>query len=72
MTAGTIQQRANPEKMHRGSLYIPSLIYEKLRLFSFVSRKSQSKIIEEAIAEYLDNHMTGKEFDNVLMYRKDG
>ncbi len=72
MTAGTIQQRANPEKMHRGSLYIPSLLYEKLRLFSFVSRKSQSKIIEEAIAEYLDNHMTGKEFDNVLMYRKDG
>lgn len=72
MTAGTIQQRANPEKMHRGSLYIPSLLYEKLRLFSFVSRKSQSKIIEVAIAEYLDNHMTGKEFDNVLMYRKDG
>jgi hypothetical protein len=71
MTAATIQQRANPEKMHRGSLYIPALLYEKLRLFSFVSRTSQSKIIEEAIAEYLDNHMTGKEFDNVLMYRKD-
>ncbi len=71
MTAATIQQRANPEKMHRGSLYIPALLYERLRLFSFVSRMSQSKIIEEAIAEYLDNHMTGKEFDNVLMYRKD-
>jgi len=71
MTAATIQQRANPEKMHRGSLYIPAMLYEKLRLFSFVSRTSQSKIIEEAIAEYLDNHMTGKEFDNVLMYRKD-
>jgi hypothetical protein len=71
MTAATIQQRANPEKMHRGSLYIPALLYERLRLFSFVSRTSQSKIIEEAIAEYLDNHMTGKEFDNVLMYRKD-
>lgn len=71
MTAGTIQQRANPEKMHRGSLYIPSHLYERLRLFSFVSRKSQSKLIEEAISEYLDNHMTGKEFDNVLMYRKD-
>ncbi len=71
MTAATIQQRANLEKMHRGSLYIPALLYERLRLFSFVSRMSQSKIIEEAIAEYLDNHMTGKEFDNVLMYRKD-
>ena len=71
MTAATIQQRANPEKMHRGSLYIPALLYERLRLFSFVSRTSQSKIIEEAIAEYRDNHMTGKEFDNVLMYRKD-
>jgi|GEM_PF-1437528 hypothetical protein len=71
MTAATIQQRANPEKMHRGSLYIPALLYERLRLFSFVSRTSQSKIIEEAIAEYLDNRMTGKEFDNVLMYRKD-
>ncbi|HSC35676.1 MAG: hypothetical protein ACREOP_02065 [Thermodesulfobacteriota bacterium] len=57
--------------MHRGSLYIPALLYERLRLFSFVSRTSQSKIIEEAIAEYLDNRMTGKEFDNVLMYRKD-
>lgn len=71
MTAATIQQRANPEKMHRGSLYIPAMLYERLRLFSFVSRTSQSKIIEEAIAEYLENHMTGKEFDNVLMYRKD-
>ncbi len=71
MTAATIQQRANPEKMHRGSLYIPALLYERLRLFSFVSRTSQSKIIEEAIAEYLENRMTGKEFDNVLMYRKD-
>jgi predicted DNA-binding protein len=57
--------------MHRGSLYIPALLYERLRLFSFVSRTSQSKIIEEAIAAYLDNRMTGKEFDNVLMYRKD-
>jgi len=72
MTAATIQQRANPEKMHRGSLYIPAPLYERLRLFSFVSRKSQSKIIEDAIAAYLDNQMTGKEFENVLMYRKDG
>ena len=72
MTAATIQQRANPEKMHRGSLYIPAPLYERLRLFSFVSRKSQSKIIEDARAEYLENHMTGKEFENVLMYRKDG
>lgn len=72
MTAATIQQRENPEKMHRGSLYIPAKLYERLRLFSFVSRKSQSKIIEDAIAEYLENHMTGKEFENVLMYRKDG
>jgi len=71
MTAATIQQRANPEKMHRGSLYIPALLYERLRLFSFVSRTSQSKIIEEAIAEYLENRMKGKEFDNVLMYRKE-
>ena len=71
MTDGTIQQRANPNKMHRGSLYIPSLLYERLRLFSFVSRKSQSKIIEEAIGNYLEEHMTGKEYDNVLMYQKD-
>jgi len=71
VTDGTIQQRANPNKMHRGSLYIPSLLYERLRLFSFVSRKSQSKIIEEAIGNYLEEHMTGKEYDNVLMYQKD-
>ena len=71
MTAGTIQQRANPNRMHRGSLYIPALLYERLRLYSFVSRKSQSKIIEEAISNYLDQNMTGSEFDNVLMYRKD-
>jgi hypothetical protein len=57
--------------MHRGSLYIPSLLYEKLRLYSFVSRKSQSKIIEEAISNYLEQNMTGKEFDNVLMYKQD-
>ncbi len=57
--------------MHRGSLYIPSLLYERLRLYSFVSRKSQSKIIEEAISNYLEEHMTGKEYDNVLMYQKD-
>lgn len=57
--------------MHRGSLYIPALLYERLRLYSFVSRKSQSKIIEEAISDYLDQNMTGSEFDNVLMYRKD-
>jgi len=57
--------------MHRGSLYIPSLLYEKLRLYSFVSRKSQSKIIEEAISNFLDENMTGKEFDNVLMYKQD-
>ena len=57
--------------MHRGSLYIPSLLYERLRLYSFVSRKSQSKIIEEAISNLLDENMTGKEFDNVLMYEKD-
>lgn len=71
MNANTIKQRANPEKMHRGSLYIPSLLYEKLRLYSFVSRKSQSKIIEEAISNFLDENMTGKEFDNVLMYKQD-
>lgn len=71
MTGGTIQQRANPTKMHRGSLYIPTLLYEKLRLYSFVSRKSQSKIIEEAISDYLDKNMVGKEYDNVLMYRQD-
>lgn len=71
MTAGTIQQRANPNRMHRGSLYIPALLYERLRLYSFMSRTSQSKIIEEAISDYLDKNMTGSEFDNVLMYRKD-
>jgi len=71
MTAGTIQQRANPNRMHRGSLYIPALLYERLRLYSFMSRTSQSKIIEEAISDYLDKKMTGSEFDNVLMYRKD-
>jgi len=71
VTAGTIKQRANPNKMHRGSLYIPSLLYERLRLYSFVSRKSQSKIIEEAISNYLEQNMTGKEFDNVLMYQQD-
>ncbi len=71
MTERTIQQRANPNKMHRGSLYIPALLYERLRLYSFLSRTSQSKIIEEAIGNYLDEHMTGKEYDNVLMYQKD-
>ncbi|MCH7518081.1 MAG: ribbon-helix-helix domain-containing protein [Candidatus Dadabacteria bacterium] len=71
MTAGTIKQRANPQKMHRGSLYIPSLLYERLRLYSFVSRKSQSKIIEEAISNYLEENMAGKEFDNILMYKQD-
>jgi hypothetical protein len=71
VTAGTIKQRANPQKMHRGSLYIPSLLYERLRLYSFVSRKSQSKIIEEAISDYLEENMAGKEFDNVLMYKQD-
>lgn len=58
--------------MHRGSLYIPANLYERLRLYSFMSRKSQSKIIEEAISDYLEKNMTGSEFDNVLMYRKDG
>jgi len=71
VTAGTIKQRSNPQKMHRGSLYIPSLLYERLRLYSFVSRKSQSKIIEEAISNYLEENMAGKEFDNILMYKQD-
>jgi len=71
VTERTIQQRANPNKMHRGSLYIPAMLYERLRLYSFMSRTSQSKIIEEAIGNYLDEHMTGKEYDNVLMYQKD-
>jgi hypothetical protein len=71
VTERTIQQRANPNKMHRGSLYIPAMLYERLRLYSFMSRTSQSKIIEEAIGNFLDEHMTGKEYDNVLMYQKD-
>ena len=71
MTEGTIQQRANPNKMHRGSLYIPSFLYERLRLYSFISRTSQSKIIEEALTNYLDEHMTGPQYDNVLMYEKE-
>jgi len=71
VTERTIQQRANPNKMHRGSLYIPALLYERLRLYSFMSRTSQSKIIEEAIGNFLDEKMTGKEYDNVLMYQKD-
>ncbi len=71
MTERTIQQRANPNKMHRGSLYIPALLYERLRLYSFMSRTSQSKIIEEALGNFLDEHMSGKEYDNVLMYQKD-
>ena len=71
MTAATIQQRANPQKMHRGSLYIPSMLYERLRLYSFVSRTSQSKIIEEALTQYLDNAMTGEEFKNVAMFKPD-
>lgn len=57
--------------MHRGSLYIPVLLYEKLRLYSFVSRTSQSKIIEEAISQYLDREMDKKEFENVVMYHKE-
>lgn len=57
--------------MHRGSLYIPAMLYERLRLYSFMSRTSQSKIIEEAIGNFLDEKMTGKEYDNVLMYQKD-
>ncbi len=57
--------------MHRGSLYIPSLLYERLRLYSFVSRKSQSKIIEEALSQYLENAMTGQEFENVVMYKQE-
>ena len=57
--------------MHRGSLYIPSPLYERLRLYSFVSRTSQSKIIEEAITQYLDNAMTGEEFKNVVMYQQE-
>ena len=69
MTAATISQRANPQKMHRGSLYIPSMLYERLRLYSFVSRTSQSKIIEEAITQFLDNAMTGEEFKNVAMFK---
>ncbi len=71
VTAGTIKQRANKKKMHRGSLYIPAPLYERLRLYSFTSRVSQSKIIEDAIAQYLDTKMTGKDFENVLMYRDD-
>jgi len=71
VTEGTIQQRANPNKMHRGSLYIPSILYERLRLYSFISRTSQSKIIEEALTNYLDEHMTGPQYDNVLMYEKE-
>jgi len=71
VTAATIQQRANPQKMHRGSLYIPSMLYERLRLYSFVSRTSQSKIIEEALSQYLDNAMTGEEFKNVVMYKQE-
>ncbi len=71
MTAATIQQRANPQKMHRGSLYIPSMLYERLRLYSFVSRTSQSKIIEEALTQYLDNAMTGEEFKNVAMFKQE-
>ena len=57
--------------MHRGSLYIPSMLYERLRLYSFVSRTSQSKIIEEALTQYLDNAMTGEEFKNVAMFKPD-
>jgi len=57
--------------MHRGSLYIPSMLYERLRLYSFVSRTSQSKIIEEALSQYLDNAMTGEEFKNVVMYKQE-
>lgn len=57
--------------MHRGSLYIPSGLYERLRLYSFVSRTSQSKIIEEAITQFLDNAMTGEEFKNVMMFTTD-
>ena len=71
MTDGRMQQRANPNKMHRGSLYIPAHLYERLRLYSFMSRTSQSKIIEEAITNYLDEKMTGQQFDNVLMYEKE-
>ena len=71
MTAATIQQRANPQKMHRGSLYIPSMLYERLRLYSYVSRTSQSKIIEEALTQYLDNAMTGEEFKNVAMFKQE-
>lgn len=71
MTDGRMQQRANPNKMHRGSLYIPSLLYERLRLYSFMTRTSQSKIIEEAISNFLDEKMTGPQYENVLMYEKE-
>jgi len=71
VTERTIQQRANPNKMHRGSLYIPAFLYERLRLYSFISRTSQSKIIEEALTSFLDDKMTGPQYDNVLMYEKE-
>jgi metal-responsive CopG/Arc/MetJ family transcriptional regulator len=57
--------------MHRINLTIDEQLYEQARAFSFLEKKSISKIIRESLSEYLSKNQAKKEKTKLLLEAED-
>jgi len=57
--------------MHRINLTIDEQLYEQARAFSFLEKKSISKIIRESLSEYLSKNQAKKDKTKLLLEAKD-
>ena len=57
--------------MHRINLTIDEQLYEQARAFSFLEKKSISKIIRESLSDYLSKNQAKKEKTKLLLEAQD-
>jgi metal-responsive CopG/Arc/MetJ family transcriptional regulator len=57
--------------MHRLNLTIDEALYEQVRAFSFIEKKSISQIIRESLNEYISKNTKTKQQANLILEADD-
>ncbi len=57
--------------MHRLNLTIDEALYEQVRVFSFIEKKSISQIIRESLNEYIEKNTKTKHQANLILEADD-
>ena len=57
--------------MHRLNLTIDEALYEQVRAFSFIEKKSISQMIRESLSEYISKNTKTKQQANLILEADD-